>query len=330
MQTPVEKAIWFIESHFSRDITLDDLARVCSLSRFQMSRLFSYATGKTVTAYVRGRRLTEAARALADGAPDILVVALHAGYGSHEAFSRAFRDQFGVSPAALRARGDLAGIALVEPLREDPAIAVRLPPPRLVSLGPLLIAGIGRRFASDDLAGIPALWQELHPHLGEIPGQKGNIAYGLVLSFAHDLVRPAFARRSISPLDTDVPGLRAGGKPLHTPHQVRGRPFRDHALVANMATAGETYYYLAGVEVSDLSDLDSSFTGIRLPAQRWAVFPHADHITTIVSTIHAVFAQALPAAGLAPGHMPDLLERYDESFNPWTGTGGFEIWVPVA
>ena len=69
MQTPVEKAIWFIESHFSHDITLDDLARVCGLSRFQMSRLFSYATGKTVTAYVRGRRLTEAARALADGTP---------------------------------------------------------------------------------------------------------------------------------------------------------------------------------------------------------------------------------------------------------------------
>jgi AraC family transcriptional regulator len=69
-----------------------------------MSRLFSQATGKTVTAYVRGRRLTEAARALADGAPDILAVALQAGYGSHEAFTRALRDQFGLSPTDLRAR----------------------------------------------------------------------------------------------------------------------------------------------------------------------------------------------------------------------------------
>jgi AraC family transcriptional regulator len=278
MQTPVEKAIWFIESHFSHDITLDDLARVCGLSRFQMSRLFSYATGKTVTAYVRGRRLTEAARALADGAPDILAVALQAGYGSHEAFSRGFRQQFGLSPTELRARGHLEGIALVEPLREDPAVPVHLPPLRLVALGPLLIAGIGRRFACDDFASIPALWQELHPYLGEIPGQKGNAAYG---------------------------------------------------LVANMAAAGDTYFYLAGVEVSDISDLDSSFTGIRLPAQRWAVFPHEGHITTVTSTIHAVFAQALPAAGLTAGDMPDLLERYGESFNPWTGAGGFEIWVPV-
>jgi AraC family transcriptional regulator len=278
MQRPVEKAIWFIESHFARDITLDEVAAVCGLSRFQMSRLFAYATGKTVTAYVRGRRLTEAARALADGASDILAVALEAGYGSHEAFSRAFRDQFGLTPAELRARGHVDGIALVEPLRDDPAVPVQLPPPRLVSLGPVIIAGIGRRFACDDFAGIPALWQELHPHFGAIPGQKGNAAYG---------------------------------------------------LVANVAGAGDTYFYLAGLEVSDLSDLDRRFTGIRLPAQRWAVFPHDGHITTIASTIHAVFARALPAAGLTPGDMPDLLERYGDTFDPWTGAGGFEIWVPV-
>ena len=278
MQTPVEKAIWFIESHFSQDITLDDLARLCDLSRFQMSRLFSQATGKTVTAYVRGRRLTEAARALADGAPDILAVALQAGYGSHEAFTRAFRDQFGLNPTELRARGNLDGLGLFEPLREDPVVAVRLSPPRLVSRGPLLIAGIGRRFAGCNFAGIPSLWQELHPYLGEIPGQKGKTAYG---------------------------------------------------LVANLAAARDTYFYLAGVEVSDLADLGSNFTGIRLPAQRWAGFRHEGHITTIGSTIHAVFAQALPAAGLTAGDMPDLLERYEASFDPWTGAGGFEIWVPV-
>ena len=278
MQRPVEKAIWFIESHFARDITLDEVAAVCGLSRFQMSRLFSNAVGMTVTAYVRGRRLTEAARMLAGGAPDILDVALQAGYGSHEAFSRAFRDQFGLTPVEVRERGHLGGMQLIEPLREDPVVAAILPPPHIVSLEPLLIAGIGRRFACDDFAGIPALWQELHPHLGEIPGQKGSATYG---------------------------------------------------LVANMAAPGDTYFYLAGVEVCDIAEIDKSFTGIRLPAQRWAIFPHRGHITTIASTIHAIFGHALPAAGLAAGDMPDLLERYDQNFDPRTGAGGFEIWVPV-
>lgn len=279
MQRPIERAIWFIESHFSRDLTLDEVAQVCGLSRFQMSRLFSHAVGMTVTGYVRGRRLTEAARMLADGAPDILAVALQAGYNSHEAFSRAFRAQFGLAPAEIRARGNLDDVALIEALREDPAVPVHLPPPRLVSLGPLLIAGMGRRFACDDFAGIPALWQELHPYLGEIPGQKGSATYG---------------------------------------------------LVANAAASGDSYFYLAGVEVSDLAGVDKSFSGIRLPAQRWAIFPHEDHVTTISNTLHAVFSRALPAAGLAAGDMPDLLERYGESFDPRTGAGGFEIWVPVS
>ena len=278
MHSPVEKALWFIESHFAREITLDEVAAVCGLSRFQMSRLFSHAIGCSVMAYARGRRLTEAARALANGAPDILAVALDAGYNSHEAFTRAFRDQFALTPAELRARGDLAGVALVAPLREDPTVRVDLAPPRFETPGPLLIAGLGRRFACSDFAGIPALWQEFQPYIGAIAGQKSAVAYG---------------------------------------------------LVARMSADGNSTFYLAGVEVSDLSDLDEGLTGIRLPAQRWAVFSHRGHVTTIASTIDAIFSQALAAAGLTHGDMPDLLERYDESFDPRTGEGGFEIWVPV-
>jgi AraC-like DNA-binding protein len=56
---------------------------------------------------MRGRRLSEAARVLANGGPDILSVALDFGYGSHEAFTRAFRDQFGLTPESVRAQRHL-------------------------------------------------------------------------------------------------------------------------------------------------------------------------------------------------------------------------------
>ena len=48
---------------------------------------------------------------------------------------------------------------------------------------------------------------------------------------AHDLVRPAYARRSIGPHEWAMPRLRAGGKPVPIPDQVRDRLFRDHASV---------------------------------------------------------------------------------------------------
>ena len=75
----VEKALWFIEANPVVTLTLDDVARHAGLSRFYLARAFEAATGYPVMRYVRARRLTAAARALAAGAPDILAVALDAG-----------------------------------------------------------------------------------------------------------------------------------------------------------------------------------------------------------------------------------------------------------
>src|SRR3954462_397575 len=101
---PAQKALWFIESHLADAMTLDEVAAIAGISRFHLVRAFAAATGLPVMRYVRARRLSEAARALADGAPDILSVALDADYGSHEAFTRAFREQFGITPDAARAQ----------------------------------------------------------------------------------------------------------------------------------------------------------------------------------------------------------------------------------
>src|SRR5580704_6243598 len=119
MLNPVGKALWFIESHFASDVSLDDVAAQGGVSRFHMTRAFAAATGWSVMRYTRGRRLTEAARSLANGASNILGVALEAGYNSHEAFTRAFRDQFGLTPDQVRGRGQLANLSLMEPIVMD-------------------------------------------------------------------------------------------------------------------------------------------------------------------------------------------------------------------
>src|SRR5882757_3674667 len=116
---PAGKALWFIETHFAQEITPEDVACIAGVSRYHMSRVFAMATGHSVMRYIRGRRLTEAARRLADGAPDILALALDSGYNSHEAFTRAFRDQFGLTPEAVRAQGHVTQLELVEPIAMD-------------------------------------------------------------------------------------------------------------------------------------------------------------------------------------------------------------------
>src|SRR5262245_38540785 len=128
---PAEKALWFVESHFASEISLDEVAAVAQVSRYHMTRAFAAATGMPVIAYARARRLSEAAKTLATGAPDILSVALEAGYGSHEAFTRAFREQFGLTPEQLRAGRVLDIIPLVEPIAMSDTPPAKIEPPRI-------------------------------------------------------------------------------------------------------------------------------------------------------------------------------------------------------
>src|SRR5260370_38239806 len=125
-----------------------------------------------------GRRLSEAAKARSNGAPDILSVALDAGYGSHEAFTRAFRDQFGVTPETIRTQGHLRKIELVDPIKIAETLPIKLEPPRFVNGKRLLIAGLGERYTCETSAAIPSQWQRFLPYLGQIPTQLGGTAYG--------------------------------------------------------------------------------------------------------------------------------------------------------
>jgi AraC family transcriptional regulator len=175
----VGKAIWFIETHFAGTISLDDIATSAGVSRFYLVRAFGVATGGSVMSYVRGRRLTEAARKLASGAPDILSVALDAGYGSHEAFTRAFRDQFGLTPETVRAQRRICNLNLVEPIKLEETPIENLAPVRFENGKPLLIAGLSERYTWESSKAIPAHWQRVVPHLRAIPRRVEKTTFGV-------------------------------------------------------------------------------------------------------------------------------------------------------
>jgi predicted transcriptional regulator YdeE len=86
--------------------------------------------------------------------------------------------------------------------------------------------------------------------------------------------------------------------------------------------------YIAGVEVTDFSDLPREFQSVRIPEQKYAVFTHAEHISTIRRTVNTIWNHWLPASGMKAADAPSF-ERYDEKFDPGTGNGGVEIWTPV-
>jgi AraC family transcriptional regulator len=273
---PAQKALWYIESHLAGELTLDEISGVAGVSRFHMVRAFAAATGFSVMRYVRARRLSEAARSLAAGAPDILSLALDADYGSHEAFTRAFRDHFGLTPESVRSLKCIDDLKLQEPIQMNSSVFENITPSRFETSRPLLVAGVGERYNHENGAGIPSQWQRFHQVAADIPNRIGNVAYG---------------------------------------------------VCCNGDDAGN-FDYIAGVEVSDFSDLPRPFFRVRIPEQRYAVFSLREHISTIRRTVNTIWNQWLPASGFKLADAPNF-ERYDENFDPITGNGGFEIWIPV-
>ena len=86
--------------------------------------------------------------------------------------------------------------------------------------------------------------------------------------------------------------------------------------------------YMTGVEVSDFSEVPPEFNHVQIPERRYAVFTENEHISTIQQAWSTIWNKRLAESGLQKASGP-AFERYGENFDPETGLGGFEIWVPI-
>jgi AraC family transcriptional regulator len=101
-QARILRVLIHIQNHLDEALDLEVLARLACFSSFHFHRIFAAMTGETLADHVRRLRLERAARELRSGARQVVQVALDAGYDAHEAFTRAFRAAYGVSPTEFR------------------------------------------------------------------------------------------------------------------------------------------------------------------------------------------------------------------------------------
>jgi AraC family transcriptional regulator len=274
-----DETLWYLEGHLSGDLSVESVAAAVGVSRFHATRAFALAIGLSISEYVRARRLSEAAKALAAGAADILGIALEAGYGSHEAFTRAFRQRFGKTPEQVRALASTQTLDIMEPLRMSPATTTDMKAPRVVQREALLIFGLGQTYggkSGPSPAGIPSQWDRFVPHLGHISNQVGPVTYG---------------------------------------------------VCTNTDDAG-SMLYVSGVEVGEFPAEPASFARLRIPPQTYAVFDYPGHVSSVQAAWQQIWQHGLREAGLQAADGA-CFERYGERFDGKTGTGGFELWIPV-
>jgi len=98
------RAVELIEQDLTADIEVRDLAKAAVTSEYHFRRMFSSLAGLPISEYIRRRRLTAATAEILEGVT-VLDVAVRYGYGSAEAFNRAFRAMHGLSPSEARLPG---------------------------------------------------------------------------------------------------------------------------------------------------------------------------------------------------------------------------------
>lgn len=272
----IDKAIWYIENHYREQISLDTLADVAGVSRYHLSRIFCYAVGLPISRYIRLRRLSTAAIALAAGEADILDLALSIGYGSHESFTRAFKEHFSATPEQVRARGNTDDLNLTAAISVEQEKATNLADPRMEQLGDLNLVGISRHYPFEKVAEIPDQWQSFVPLIPQITCDSDPVTYGAIYNGGDD-----------------------------------------------------SFDYLSCVELPAGKEPPRTMVSLRVPPQSYLVFWHPGHVATLRETCDAIWTDWLPAFGKAVVEAP-WFERYGDEFNPVTGAGGLEIWIPVS
>jgi AraC family transcriptional regulator len=109
----IVRVLRHVQEHLDESLAPSDLARVAHFSAFHFHRIFRGMVGESIGEHIRRVRLEQAAGELRRTDRTVIDIALGAGYGSHESFTRAFKSHFGDPPAAYRASD--------EPLRFPPA-----------------------------------------------------------------------------------------------------------------------------------------------------------------------------------------------------------------
>ncbi|MYV49460.1 AraC family transcriptional regulator [Streptomyces sp. SID2888] len=101
----LNQAMEHIECHLGQVIEVDELARIAATSEYHLRRMFSALAGMPLSEYIRRRRLTLAGAEVLAGRETLLEIAVRYGYGSGEAFARAFRAMHGIGPGEARRTG---------------------------------------------------------------------------------------------------------------------------------------------------------------------------------------------------------------------------------
>jgi AraC family transcriptional regulator len=296
----IQKTVDFIEENLSEEIKIEMLANIAGLSQFYFQRLFKRLVKRPVNEYIKLRRLARASEALLDKNMRIIDVALDFGFSSHETFSRAFKDAYGITPAEFR----IKPVRLNQIMKPELLLNYTMIDEDVPLITDSIVLEVTRRklHANEIYVGLSAQVQISQTPVGEVtgidvPGQLWDL----------------FHSRKAS-----IPNLLPGG------------------IEIGVSMIGETdngtfTYFVGGATEPNIS-VNEDFITWELPADEYVVCSfEAENFSELTTSALAkamkyLFGTWLPNRGLTT--QPFSVEKY---YKTTTDLAYMEIWVvPVS
>jgi AraC family transcriptional regulator len=177
----LEKAIEYIEQNLDDKLLSENIAKAAGYSLYHLTRIFTAVIGEPIGSYIQSRRLSNSCKKLLYSNKRIIDIAIESGFGSSEAFSRAFKSVYGVSPVVYRKNnsdlyiGSKMMIDREALLHLAEGITIK---PRIVKIDKIFVAGI--RGETSILHNIlPDLWNSLFDICNQIPNAYEARRFGI-------------------------------------------------------------------------------------------------------------------------------------------------------
>jgi AraC family transcriptional regulator len=222
-------ALDYIEGRLRGEADMAEAAASANCSEFHFYRMFEVVTGIGPGEYLRRRRLSEAARELSGGGePKVIDLALRYGYESPDAFSRAFKREFGCLPTDARRPGarlhSYPRLSFSVVLKGAEAMEYRIEEMPAIEL-----AGIGIRVASrngENFRAVPAFWDEIcgDGRFGELCRGAGAGRMGVCgVCRAFDMARDEFTYSIAVDAPAAMEAMPAGSERFVVPASTWGK-----------------------------------------------------------------------------------------------------------
>ena len=187
--TRIQHGVDYIEEHLDDDLSLVAVAAHAGLSQWHFQRVFRALTGETLKAYIRSRRMAAALNRLLSTDLRVLDIAVAARFESQEAFSRAFKKAFSMTPTQYRKIGRRNLFPRKVQFNREYLKHIHRnvsQTPRMTKRPRTQLVGMKTSFYGPDSEKnnfankVPALWAEFTPRVSEISAVVEGLGYGVV------------------------------------------------------------------------------------------------------------------------------------------------------